>query len=997
MTQKRTPQERPRLLIEDWLPAAAIGVECIRERSTGQQPPDKRLHVWWARRPLTASRAAVLASLLPADFPRDRFERLLGFSRPGAELVAVRRMMDTGYRVPGGFNADRAFKGALREDDLLSAHSAARALWGDGVAVIDPMAGGGSIPLEAARLGFKALANEYNPVACSVLEATVDYPFRFGTELADKTRAWGRAWIERVEKRLARFFPKRRDGLVHAYIFARTVPCPETRHPTPLVPDWHLLKPKSGTQIVAEPIADNARGTWRVRIREIGRGAGQLAKQPAPTYSDGKGVSLFTGRQIPADYIKAKAQAGEMGSALYAVAVKTPQGLRFQPPEPEDLKAIDAAEKELARLRSGWEKANVIPTELYPEITSDERPRLYGMPRWADMFAPRQLLGFGVLVEELKALRHEIEKREGTEPGAAIVHLLALVADKLSTYNGIRSRWHSGSAVIAPAFDRHDFSFKPAFAEMAPCGAGSGLDWAIANVTEAYEELAKLCKAPDARPVEITLGSATSLPHLNDRSITAVVVDPPYADNVQYSELADFFYVWLKRTQGYRRPEWFSTYLCEHDQEAVVNLSRHRDGKKSRRGERDGSAKEARAKANAFYQRLMTETFAECRRILRDDGVLTVMFTHKKQEAWEALFESLIGSGFTITATWPIKTESEHSLHQAKKNAAQSTVILVARKRPQDAGIGYWDATLKAQIREAARATAARLAREGLNPVDQLVGSFGPAMEVYSRFAKVRTDTGHDIGVAAAIDEAADAVSAWRIEQLAERGLNGVEPEGRFALLCWDVLGAAEFRFNEAKLLGHAVGMDVGQLEAAGLVSKSGDKVKMLSARERRRDRALEADEVAETLFGGPASESKRAKKDALKVHPNDPRFRTALDACHALALRYLEAGGGNAGIGSARSLVRQQRWTRDSPVARLMEALVHAAPQAVRFEKGKTSAAAMYPEFRAWHEMLEPLFSLAAPEWKKPEIAQGQLFAAEPEADDGEADEDAEEDADDR
>ena len=139
--------KRPRLLIENWLPAAAIGVECIRERSTGQQPPDKRLHVWWARRPLVASRVAVPGLLLPADFPRDVFERVLGFGRPGNELVDVRRLMDTGYRVPGGFNCDRAFKSAIRDDDLAKAHAAAKALWDDDIAVIDPMAGGGSIPL----------------------------------------------------------------------------------------------------------------------------------------------------------------------------------------------------------------------------------------------------------------------------------------------------------------------------------------------------------------------------------------------------------------------------------------------------------------------------------------------------------------------------------------------------------------------------------------------------------------------------------------------------------------------------------------------------------------------------------------------------------------------------------------------------------------------------------------------------------------------------------
>ncbi len=195
---------RPRVLIEDWLPAAAIGVECIRERSTGQQPPDKRLHVWWARRPLTVSRAAVLGSLLPADFPKNVFERLLGFGRSGNEIVEVRRLMDMGYEVPGGFCCDRAFKRSLRFDDLDLAHDAASRLWGDGISVIDPMAGGGSIPLEAVRLGFRAFANEYNPVAWSILEATVDYPFRFGDKLGQQTRRWAKVWQERVEERLTR-------------------------------------------------------------------------------------------------------------------------------------------------------------------------------------------------------------------------------------------------------------------------------------------------------------------------------------------------------------------------------------------------------------------------------------------------------------------------------------------------------------------------------------------------------------------------------------------------------------------------------------------------------------------------------------------------------------------------------------------------------------------------------------------------------------------------
>jgi len=897
--------------------------------------------------------------------------------------------MDMGLRVEGGFNCDRAFKRGLREDDLKKAHQAAAQLWGPSISVLDPMAGGGSIPLESTRIGFHTLANEYNPVACSVLEATVDYPFLFGEELGPRTRKWARIWRERVEKRIEPFYPPYRFAKVHAYIFARTVPCPDTQCATPLVPDWYLLKPKSDHgHVVAEPVVDKERGIWTVRIREVGRGAGQLREPPRPTYSDGKGISLFTGLQIPADYIKAKAQAGEMKSALYAVALKTPQGLKFQSPEPADLTALEAAEKELVQLRTGWEKTNIIPIEGRVQGDCD-RSYVYGLTTWASMFTPRQLLCFGVLVEELHNLRQEITKAEDPKLGEAIVHLLAFAIDKFANWNATLASWNPPSGDARSVFDRHDFSFKSTHCEISPCNSGDGLEWVTGNVINAYEKISDLPRSTSARPVEISLGSGTSLPQLADGSITAVVVDPPYADNVQYSELADFFYVWLKRMQGHRRPEWFSTYLCEYDQEAVVNISRHRENgtKSSKKGKRDGKTAEAKARAHAFYQSLMTDTFKECRRILRDDGVLTVMFTHKKQEAWEALFTSLIRAGFTITATWPVKTESEHSLHQAKKNAAQSTVILVARKRPPGAGTGYFDSAMQLEIRNKARTTAERLQHEGLNPVDQLVGSFGPAMEVYSRYDDVRTDTGVPVKVDRAIDEASDAVSTWRVEQLADRGLDGVEAEGRFALLCWDVLGAAEFRFNEAKLLGHAVGMDVEQLVTAGLVAKSGDKIQMLSAQERRRERALEPDEVTETLFGPVTVSKKRTKKQILKVHPNDPRFRTALDACHALALRYIEAGGGTGGIGSARALVHQQRWAKDSSVARLMEALVHAAPEALRHDKGKKSAAAKFLEFRAWHALLEPLFGLTRPDWTEKPPAQGVLFAEPADVEDEEED----------
>lgn len=965
-TQETGTAGRPRVLIEDWLPAAAIGVECMRERgSASALAPHTYLHVWWARRPLTASRAAVLGSLLPADFPRDAFERLLGFWGPSQQILVAQRLLDrartSGNKISNP-HGKRAFLRVLRDKDVDAAHAAARLLWGESPTVIDPMAGGGSIPLEAARLGFRSLANEYNPVACSVLEATVDYPFRFDASLAKSARHWGAELRRRFNVRMEQFFPAKAGIQRHTYIYARTVPCPDTGFETPLVPDWALLKPKGGLQVVAEPVVDKVAGTWTIRVREVGDGRGQLRAAPSASYKKGKGVSLFTGAVIPAEYIKAKALSGEMRSRLYAVAVKLPQGLKFESPEQKDLTAIEAASGELAKHRAKWERDNVIPTELYPEVTSDPRPRLYGMPRWADMYAGRQLLGVGVLVEELRALQLEIIKKEGDDRGGAIGHLLAFGIDKFLNHNCTQTRFENTRGVVKGKMDRHDYAFKTTYAELAPCGAGSGLAWAIENVLEAWEKIASLPRAQGCHPVRITLGSATSLPTIADDSLAAVVVDPPYDDNVQYSELADFFYVWLKRTQGHRHPDWFANYLCDHDEEAVVNISRFRpDGTK---------VAAAREVARRHYRELMSGTFRECRRILQDSGVLTVMFTHKKQEAWEALFSALIEAGFTITATWPVKTESEHSLHQAKKNAAQSTVFLVARKRNPDAGTGYFDRAMQAEIRQRAESAADRLQKEGLNAVDQLVGSFGPALEVYSRYADVRTDTGAAVGVDRAIDIASDAVSNWRIQQLAARGLQGVEAEGRFALLCWDVLGAAEFRFNEAKLLGHAVGMDVGQLVDAGLVSRKADNINILSAKERRRSRAIEDTEDAGK--GG-------------KVHPNDTAFRTAIDGCHALAMRYLDAGGGNAGIGAARSLARQQGWDKDSAVARLLAALVQAAPVATHIERGKTSAAAKFPEFRAWHALLFPLFGLPAPDWTEKPLDQTELLLASPEEADDE------------
>ncbi len=977
---------KPRLLIEDWLPVQALSVECMRERGASSAlPPTNFLHVWWARRPLTISRAAVLGSLLPADFDRATFERLLGFGCSGNELVSLRARMDTGEKVVGGFACGRAFSNTIRDTDTIVASDAMVAFWGKLPTVIDPMSGGGSIPLEAARLGLTTLASELNPVACSVLEATLDYPFRFGAKLAEKARAWGAVWEKRCTERLDPFYPREKLATVHAYILARTVPCPDTGHPTPLVADWSLSRPKGGLHIVAEPIVlDKDAGKWTIRVQQVGKGAGQLRQPPQPTYGDGKGVSLFKNTVISKDYIKAMAQQGKMGSVLYAVATKATTKLDFRPANDTDRRALEEAEKELERLRPQWEQDGVIPTEAIPIGDKTREPLRAGMRGFADMFSPRQLLVLGTLVEELHRLRPEIIAEEGEDVGRAVEHLLALGFDKFADRNSVMTRWVPSYERLTNTFDRHDFSFKSTFGEMAATSSGNGLQWAVANVAKALGEISSLPRAESALPVKVCQGSATNLLDVDDNSVTAMVIDPPYADNVQYSELADFFYVWLKRTQGYRRPEWFSTYLCDHDQEAVVNISRHRDNGMLK-------ASQAREKAHNFYRNLMTDAFREAHRVLRDDGVLTVMFTHKKQEAWATLFDSLIDAGFTITATFPVQTESQHSLHQAGKNAAQSTVILVSRKREPGAGMHYYDDRMQQEIRQAAQKAAEGFKGEGLLPVDQLVGAFGPAMTVFSKYEEVRRDTGERVGTIDAMQATADAVAEWRVDQLAERGLDGVDAESRFYLLCWDVLRAAKFRFNEASLLGKAVGMDVSRLSDTGLIEKAAEWVKMLPATARRREKPVKTQMEQLALFEGMG---RRKTAVSRKVHPGDEYFASAIDMCHALAIRFIDGQTEHNGIANAKTLAYQMGWGADSPCAKLMTALLEAAPVAVRYAgKGKKKTAAdEFPEFRAWHAMLQPLFGIEPPEWKEPAKPLVLLSPDEDEEDDEAEEEGAEE-----
>lgn len=847
---------RPNVLIEDWLPFEELGIESQRERkSMTALPPIYYLHVWWARRPLIASRGAVLAGLLPQwsedwpahlkeQFPTQEeyhqwFVRFIGIK---GDPVTARQLelysKETGFKLDGNpYNYERAYKVNPNPDDLRLFQDLLVHTWGTAeLAVMDVTAGGGSIPLESLRYGATTYANELNPVASVVLKATLDYPLRYGEALTAKIEHWSDQWLRRVQQRIERYFPKLGNEQIFAYLWARTVLCPDTGKIVPLSPNWWVSK---GSDLVAVKLI--ARDDLHVPQFELQVNDDINFDPDKGTVSRGVGLSPWSNQTIPSKYIKEEAGAGRMGQLLYAVVYKDENGTNFRVPTDTEMEAVTSAERYLKAELSKWTNDGLVPVEPFPKDSNDVRPLTYGMPTWADFFSPRQLLSMVIYLEELKKITQEVKESNSPHEAEAIVTYLAIALDKCPNYSSYLASWHAPRTVMRSVFDRHDFSFKWTFGEFD--ASANLLPWAIAQTLKAYRELAELgaparyplwgeVGQPPIENLVISQGSATDLDHIEDGIIHNITFDPPYYDNVMYAELSDFFYVWLKRSVGHLFPEFFNDHLTNKEDEAVANVARFSamGSKKKKLAEKD-------------YERKMEAIFRECSRVLRDDGVLTIMFTHKKVEAWDTLASALINAGFTVRASWPVHTESEHSLHQAKKNAAASTILLTCRKRI-DGGEPVWWEDIRGKVRRIAREKAEEFAAQGIGGVDLYISTFGPALSVISEqwpvfTSEVDEKTGEPLPLRpeTALDLAREEVVSLRKQGLLLGRDIEFDAITDWYLMAWDAFGAEEFPYDEARKLAIALGVDLdGDLRGRkNLVTKKSSSVVIQTPKQRRK------------------------------------------------------------------------------------------------------------------------------------------------------------------
>jgi putative DNA methylase len=900
-------------------------------------------------------RAAKALAGLQAEFPGGEAEYHAWFVRslgilgdPVAGRREIQKAIAAGTTTASNaYGYERAFTVSPDDATIARIHrlAALRADSSKPPIVLDPFAGGGSIPFEAARYGCSIIAGELNPVAAAILHGTVELPARLGPAFVDVIQQWGGRWSERVQKRLTPFFPHVQADERLAYIWAHTVPCPTTGRATPLAPDFWLARGKAGRSVAIRLDANPVTGAVSTAIVE-GREATQYGDRV--TYKDGAATSIWTGEPFSGGYIREQALAGRMGALLLAVSVTRPgvRGRQFRAPSAADRDAVAAAVAELERRIPGWEVADLVPGEEVFEGKETKRSVDMGIHQWRQMFAPRQLLTNVSALEELQTVLKEARDQLDEQEARALALYLAFALDKACDYNGMLSSWHASRTTIRNTFDRHDFAFKWTFAELD--GASALLPWAVSQVVDAYRGIAKLAyrsksllAGDRAASARIILGSATDLP-LEGESVDAVVTDPPYYDNVMYGECSDYFYVWLKRSLRETWPELSAQGLSDKEAEAVANPALFRDvATHSGRGKRKAGGRTAVELADAHYEHLLTLAFKEVYRVLKADGVLTVMFTHKRVDAWDTLGAALLEAGFAIHSSWPIHTESEHSLHQAKKNAASSTIFLTCHKRAGH-DPAYW-VDIRRDVELAAEQAVLRFANEGMAGVDLTIATYGPALSVLSRRWPVYTGELDEAGNPQVLrpDTALD-LAREKVAALKKRGLLGgrevdFDRVTDWYLLAWHDFQAAEFPAGEALKLSIATHLDLDDLARTHKVVKaSGGFVTLLTPAQRRTAGVLD---------------------------PDAGSWPTMLDGLHALMLTYAEEG-----LGAARVWLNRTGKAGDSHFHDLVEAALHAIPRTK--DKGEF----VRPEARALEGLRATLFDDIAAPSETPEAAVMQL-----------------------
>lgn len=830
-SQKRIMTYKKKL-IEVALPLEAINVASAREKSIRHGHPST-LHLWWSRKPLATCRAILFASLvddpssLPEEFPTEAAQ--------DAERQRLFRIIEE-LVLWENSNEPRVLE-AARAEILKSTN-------GNPPPVLDPFCGGGSIPLEAQRLGLEAHGSDLNPVAVLITKALIEIPPKFAgqppvnpeaqgkwehsgswpgaTGLAEDVRYYGKWMRDEAEKRIGYLYPKAKlpdggEATVIAWIWVRTVKCPNPACGCQMpLSSKFVLSTKPGKQVWIEPLVDENTKTIRFTVKT---GTG---KPPEGTVGKRGAICLCCNTPVPLDHVRAEGKANRMGSQMMAIVADDKKGRVYLPPTPEQ-------EAVARQATPDW-----TPNTNLPEQALGFRVQGYGMTTHSDLFTNRQLVAlttFCDLVHECKdkmsedSLNVGLDAEKAMARSSAVDTYIGLVLSRLADYWSSLNSWQAANQQMSHTFARQAIAMVWDYVEGNPFNGRGGsfdnlFDWTMQAV-------------PSLRCGEMGICNQTEATEAASRANGYLFsTDPPYYDNVPYADLSDFFYVWLRHSLGEIYPDLFGTMLVPKTQELIAEPFRH--------GGKDASRQ--------FFEDGMKCVFTSICKSAHRDFPVTVYYAFKQSEAeeedtgdmmasstiastgWETMLQGLLDAGFQVTGTWPMRTELGNRMRSIGSNALASSIVLVCRPRPDSAKVATrreFVNALRGELEEA----LLHMMHGNIAPVDLAQATIGPGMAVYSRYKQVVETDGKPLRVRAALQ-----IINQELDTVLASTEGEYDGDTRFCIAWFEQYSHDAAPFGDADVMARAKNTSVAGIESAGVLEAKSGKVRLLKREEYPQD-----------------------------------------------------------------------------------------------------------------------------------------------------------------
>jgi putative DNA methylase len=851
MAAQTAPRKK---LIEVSIPLEAINKESAREKSIRHGHPST-LHLWWARRPLAACRAVLFAQLVddpsacPGEFPtkvaqdaeRDRLHKLIAALVPWEASNNNLVLNEARYEIARSVARGRGDK--LPPIGQMTPQKIIDYLQENAPPVCDPFSGGGSIPLEAQRLGLKAMGSDLNPVAVLIGKALVEFPPKFagrkpvnpevnelhqwkGAEgLADDVRYYGSWMREQAEKKLNHLYPKiklkdGKEATVIAWLWTRTAPSPDPRAKGAHVPlaSSFVMSAKEGKEVIVRPVVDRAKMTWHFEIdNKPSKADIEGAKKGT---KEGNGFRcLLTGAPMKFSELRELGKAHQFGARLIAIVADAPGGRAYCSPM-ADHEAMPLS------LRADWR-----PDQPMDGRALGFRVPEYGLTAWGDLFTERQLVALTTFSDLVMAAQgrvlgdaqkhwsgqHVDDARTLADGGLGptayadlVATYLSFALSKVANVGSSITSWMSDRGAFRETFARQAISMTWDYAEANPLSdAGGSLDTVI-------DKIAMVVRAAPAIGSSTIENRAAQLNAFDQQIVFST--DPPYYDNIGYADLSDFFYVWLRRTLSTIHPALFRRVLTPKSEELVATPHRHGGKDAAQRFFMEGMKLAASGIAKATTDVPVTMYYAFKQSEAGEDGVTSA--------GWASFLQAIVESGLAIDGTWPVRTEGAGRIRGQGSNALASSIVLVCRRR-EAATSTITRADFLRALRREMPAALAEIRHAGVGPTDIQQAAVGPGIGIFTRYAQVlNTD-----GTAMLVKDALKLINQVR-EEITTPTTGDYDPETLFALDWFAAKGFEKGRSGDAIVMTNAVNVSLNGMNAAGFFLADGGVARLLKREE---------------------------------------------------------------------------------------------------------------------------------------------------------------------